>query len=163
MTSSTSGAAGPGGLGDDDIRAFSAPAVAAATPPAPAKKPRRVWPWLLLAAALLAVLGAVVLAVNLVGSVGHGWHVSVDDDLVFDGVGSVFGGVLAVAITALVLLLVGGFLAVFLPMVLVLVLGIVALVVGVPLLLILVLALIAGALLLSPLWLPVALLVWWLS
>jgi len=150
-------------LDDSDIRAFGAQQAVAATPAKAPRRRRRLWPWLLLAAALLAVVGAVVLAIDLVGPFGSGadgWHMSVDDvDVVIDGVGGMFGAVLAVGITAIVLLFVGAVLSLVLPLVLVAVLGALALVIGLPLLLLLAVL----ALLLSPLWLPVALLVWWLA
>ena len=169
----TSAAADPSSLGDDDIRAFgarpaadassfasaSASAAAAAAASMQKTRKRRWWPWLVLGAMLLAVIGALVLAANLVGDGLHGWHMSVDDDVVFDGAGSLFGAALAIGITAIVLLGVGAFLALLFPLVLVVVLGAVALAVGVPLALLVVLL----ALLTSPLWLPVALLVWWLA
>ena len=150
-------------IGDDDIRAFGAQDAVVPVPAAPPPGQRRhVWPWLVLLAALLAVAGALMLAVNLVGLAGSGldgWHISIDDDVVVDGVGGLFGVVLAVGITAIVLLCVGGVLALVVPFVLVVVLGALALVIGLPLMLLLVLV----ALLLSPLWLPLALLLWWLA
>ena len=151
-------------MGDNDIHAFGAPQTMTSAPTAPPlRKRRRIWPWLVLAATLLAVVGAVALAIDLVGVHGpgmEGWHLSVDDDdVVFDSVGNVFGAVLAVGITAMVLLGVGAVLALVVPFVLVAVLGAVALAIALPLMLVLLLV----ALLLSPLWLPVALLVWWLA
>jgi len=150
-------------IGNDDIRAFGAQDTITAPAPAPApRRRRRLWPWLVLAAGLLAVIGAVALAVNLIGLHGpglDGWHMSIDDDMVSGGVGGLFGAVLAVGITAIVLLFVGSVLALVVPFVLVGVLGALALVIALPLMLVLILV----ALLLSPLWLPVALLVWWLA
>jgi hypothetical protein len=157
MTSS-----GAPSLDDNDIRAFGAQEAVSPLVSPPPRKRRRLWPWLVLAAALLAVIGAVVLAVNLVGLASSGvdgWHVIVDDETVFEGIGNTFGAVLAVGITAIVLLCVGGVLALLAPFVLVAVLGALAFAIGLPLILLMVLL----ALLLSPLWLPVAVLVWWLS
>jgi hypothetical protein len=155
--------ADPGSLGDDDIRAFGPPAVAAAPMVSqPVPKKRRLWLWFVLAAAVFAVIGALVLATQLVTGIGEGidgWHMSIDDELVFGGAASVFGMALAIGITAIVLLGVGALLALLFPMVLLLVLGLLALVIGLPLVLLLVLL----AVLTSPLWLPIALLVWFLA
>jgi hypothetical protein len=158
-------------MNDDDIYAFNPPPDKAAGP-APADRPpvrrRRLWPWLLGAAllfVLLAVTGMVVLATSLLDSAAQEVQVVVDGQpWQHDGPAVVAA---ALAVTA-VLLAVGGalllgllFAAVVVPLVLVLaLLGVaVCLLFGLagPLLAVVALAVV----LLSPLWLALALL-WWL-
>jgi hypothetical protein len=158
----TTSATTPGGMNDDDIHAFTPPL----RPQAPAKVPRRRWPWVLLAVvavlSLLALAGAVSLFDLLDAGARDGLNVTVNGEHwpLFHADGDMsLAGMFGVAAALMVVL-------VIVPVALLLVLLAVVTTVGLAVLIALAAAALAlacvlgvGVLALSPLW-GVALLLW---